>query len=174
MKADYLWRGLPGHPLHPPLTDAVIGAYTVSAVLGILGALGVAESSMAKGWWLSLIVGLIASAPTALTGVVDWTTITRSTPLWRTATLHWAAMVAATVVFALAAILGHDPYADGDVTAWPLTLTLVGYAVLTVGGWLGGTIVYVHGMRVLELTEEPTARAIAPAPTPEKQLAEGE
>jgi hypothetical protein len=25
MKLSYLWRGLPGHPLHPPLTDATIG-----------------------------------------------------------------------------------------------------------------------------------------------------
>ena len=174
MKLDYLWRGLPGHPLHPPLTDAVIGAYTVSAVLGILGALGIAESNMAKGWWLSLIVGLVVSAPTALTGLADWMSIARSTPLWRTATLHWAAMLVATALFALAAILGHEPYADGEVSAGALAFTLVGYAVLTVGGWLGGTVVYVHGMRVLELTDEPTARAAAPAPMPEKELAEGE
>ena len=26
MKLSYLVKGLPGHPLHPPLTDATIGA----------------------------------------------------------------------------------------------------------------------------------------------------
>ena len=31
MKLSYLWRGLPGHPLHPPLTDATIGIYTASS-----------------------------------------------------------------------------------------------------------------------------------------------
>jgi hypothetical protein len=28
LKLSFLWRGLPGHPLHPPLTDATIGIYT--------------------------------------------------------------------------------------------------------------------------------------------------
>jgi hypothetical protein len=50
---------------------------------------------------------------------------------------------------------------------------LVGYAVLATGGWLGGAIVFVHGMRVLSLVDEPTAKAISPVPTPEKEKAEG-
>ena len=172
MKSSYLLRGFPGHPLHPPLTDATIGAYTVSAVLGVLGILGVSESNMAKGWWLALVVGLIVSAPTALTGLVDWLSLTRRTPLWRTATMHMSAMVTATVFFALAAIFGHDGYADADVTGGSLVLTLIGFALLTVGGWIGGTIVYVHGMRVLSLQEEPSHRAVTPG-HPEKEMAEG-
>ena len=28
MKVGYLVKGLPGHPLHPPLTDLTIGTYT--------------------------------------------------------------------------------------------------------------------------------------------------
>ena len=28
MKLSYLWHGTPGHPIHPPFTDATIGAYT--------------------------------------------------------------------------------------------------------------------------------------------------
>ena len=43
MKLSYLVKGFPGHPLHPPLTDATIGAYTVAAALGVQSALGVAE-----------------------------------------------------------------------------------------------------------------------------------
>ena len=44
---------------------------------------------------------------------------------------------------------------------------------MTAGGWLGGAIVYVHGMRVLSLVKEPTERAVAPVPHPEKEMAEG-
>jgi uncharacterized membrane protein len=57
------------------------------------------------------------------------------------------------------------------VDAAGLILTLVGFGVLTVGGWLGGAVVYVHGMRVLNLVEEPAGRAMAPAAHPEKQEA---
>jgi len=35
-KPSYLAKGFPGHPLHPLLTDATIGAYTAATVLGIL------------------------------------------------------------------------------------------------------------------------------------------
>jgi hypothetical protein len=42
-----------------------------------------------------------------------------------------------------------------------------------VGGWLGGAIVFVHGMRVLNLVTEPAARAASPLPKPEKEQAEG-
>jgi hypothetical protein len=82
-----------------------------------------------------------------------------------------AAMVTATVFFAIAAIAGHDDYVAGNVGAAELILTLVGFGLLTLGGWLGGAIVYVHGMRVLSLVEEPAGRAVAPAAHPEKQKA---
>src|SRR5215218_10945650 len=80
MKLSYLVKGFPGHPLHPPLTDATIGIYTASVIFAILCVAGVAPEEMTKGWWLTLIFGLIVSAVTALTGLVDWLTIT-----WRSA-----------------------------------------------------------------------------------------
>ena len=172
MKLSYLIKGFPGHPLHPPLTDATIGIYTLAAITGVLGAIGVAEGSMAKAWWLALVIGLVVNAPTSTTGFADWLEITRGTPLWRTATLHLVTMVSATAFFGLAAILGHDGYADGDVPGGPLVLTLIGFGLLTLGGWLGGSVVYVHGMRVLSLAEEPTRRAVTPG-HPEKEAAEG-
>jgi hypothetical protein len=35
MKLGYLVKGLPGHPLHPPLTDATIGIYTGAKGLSV-------------------------------------------------------------------------------------------------------------------------------------------
>jgi uncharacterized membrane protein len=167
-----LFRGLPGHPLHPPLTDATIGAYTFATVMAVLSRLGVSEHNTATGWWLALITGLAITIPTAITGFADWLTISGGTPLWRTATLHLSAMVAATVVFALAAGAGHADYVDGTVGGGALVLTVIGFVLLTAGGWLGGAIVFTHGMRVLELVDEPTSRAISPLPKPEKEEAE--
>ncbi len=173
MKLSYLVRGLPGHPIHPPLTDATIGAYTASAVMGFASIVGVAHVAASHGWWLALVVGLIFTVPTALTGLADWLTIPRDSPLWRTATSHMIAMVTATVFFLIAALLGHKGYTDNAVHAGPYVLTLIGFASMTLGGWLGGAIVYVHGMRVLNLVEEPAARAASPVPKPEKEQAEG-
>jgi len=171
LRASHLVRGFPGHPLHPPLTDATIGTYTVATILGVLGILGASEANMAKGWWLALIVGLVLTAPTALTGLVDWLSLTSGTPLWRTATSHMLAMLTATLFFALAAVFGHSGYVDGKVSGGAFVLTFVGFGFLVFGGWLGGSIVFVHGMRVLNLVDEPSLRA-AMSLSPEKEEAE--
>ena len=170
MKA--LFRGLPGHPLHPPLTDATIGAYTFATVMAVLSRLGVSEHNTATAWWLALITGLAITIPTAITGFADWLYIESGTPLWRTATFHLGVMLSATVVFAIAAGAGHSDYVDGSIGGGSLVLTLVAFGVLTLGGWLGGAIVFTHGMRVLKLVDEPTGRAISPLPKPEKEEAE--
>jgi uncharacterized membrane protein len=144
-----LVRGLPGHPLHPPLTDATIGMFVFAAGLAIIGKAGGIELAAAKGMWLGLIGGLIVAVPTALTGLVDWLSIEWGSPRWRTATLHLTAMLTAVALFALAAWRQHDGYQHGHVTTGGLVLTLCGAGVLTLGGWLGGSLVFVHGTRGL-------------------------
>ena len=172
MKLSYLWRGLPGHPIHPPLTDATIGAYTAATVAGFASVIGVAHVAAAHAWWLALVIGLIATSLTALTGFADWLTLEWGSPIWKTASWHMASMLTATVFFLIAALTGHSGYNRGAVESLPFVLTVVGFVFLTVGGWLGGAVVYVHGMRVLSLVDERPDRAAAPVPHPEKEEAE--
>lgn len=173
MRWSYLLRGLPGHPLHPPLTDATIGIYTFATIAALADVLGISTNAATHGWWLALLAGLIATVPTALTGLLDWLQIEWGSALWKTATSHMIAMLSATVFFGLAALFGKDSFDEGNVRAGDFVLTLIGFGLLTLGGWLGGTIVFVHGMRVLNLVEEPAERAVSPAPKPEKEAAEG-
>ena len=142
-------RGTRGHPLHPPITDAAIGMFTLAAALAIIGAIGWIEDAAGKGMWLALLGGLIAAAGAAVTGLLDWLHIERGTPLWRTATTHMAVMVTTVLLFAIAAILQYDGFHDGDVTTGGLVFALLGFATLVVGGWLGGSLVFVHGNRVV-------------------------
>ena len=157
-----LLHGPRGHPIHPPLTDATIGAYTAATVLAVLAALGVAEDKLAPAWWITLIVGLVFNAPTSVTGLLDWKDITPGTPLRRTATTHLLIMVAAAVLFGLAAIIGYGAWSDREIDALPLVLTLLGFVTLTAGGWIGGSIVFAHGMRVEGEVEKPASDAIVP------------
>jgi uncharacterized membrane protein len=173
-KASYLVRGLPGHPLHPPLTDVTIGAYSFATIAGILSKAGVADHAFAQAWWLALIVALVSTVVTAAAGLADWITISWGSELWKTATAHALTNVGAGALFLIAAIIGHGGYVDRHVTTGAFILTLLGFAVLLVGGWLGGAITYVHGMRVLNLVEEPAVKAAAPVATEEKvEAAEG-
>ena len=173
MKLSYLWRGLPGHPVHPPLTDATIGAYTFATVAAFIQVVGITSHAGAYGWWLALVIGAIFSTVTVATGFLDWLTIESGTPLKRTATMHALANATASVFFILAILFGHKHYTHGLVGTGPFILTILGFGFLTLGGWLGGAITYVHGMRVLNLVTEPASRAAAPIATPEKKEAEG-
>ena len=141
-------RGKPGHPAHPPLTDATIGMFVLAAGLAVLGRAGVSEGKLGPAMWLALIGGLVAAAPTAVTGFADWLQIDWGTAMWRTATVHLTAMVTAVALFAVAAWLQWPGYQHGTVTGGGLALALVAVVVLTAGGWFGGAIVFVHGMRV--------------------------
>jgi uncharacterized membrane protein len=164
-------RGFPGHPSHPPLTDVTIGAYTFATLAAILSKLGVAEHAFAQAWWLALVVGAISSVLTVSTGLLDWLQISGGTPLWRTATLHAIVNAVASVFFVVAIVTGHDDYVGGAVSTGGLVLTILGFVLLAAGGTIGGSIVYVHGMRVLNLVEEPTRRAIVPSTHEEKEKA---
>jgi uncharacterized membrane protein len=157
-----LIKGSPGKPLHPPLTDASIGAYTVGVAMLVLGALGVEEEQMAHGSLLAIGGGLALALPTALTGLLDWLDIPKGTPARTTATIHLFVMLSATVVFALAFIAQLDGYDDGDVKTLALALGVAAETLLTVGGFLGGTIVFVYGVRVLKRPDVPVADALVP------------
>jgi uncharacterized membrane protein len=167
MKASDLATGLPGHPTHPPLTDVTIGLYTGAAAFAVLSASGVAAENLAVAWWLALVAGLVVTVPAALTGLLDWLKISRGSALWRTTTAHLLAMVTASVVFLVAAIVGHGGYVDREVTSGGLVLTLLAFALLTLGGWLGGTVVFVHGMRVLNEHDRPALEAVTPDAAPD-------
>jgi uncharacterized membrane protein len=166
-------RGFPGHPSHPPLTDATIGAYTFATVAAVLSKLGVAEHAFAQAWWLALVVGAVTSAATVFTGLLDWLKIESGTPLKRTATLHALTNAVASVFFVIAIVVGHYGYSDKEVNTSGLILTVLGFVFLTAGGTMGGSITYVHGMRVLNLVDEPTRKAVVPGPHDEKEAAEG-
>ncbi len=170
---DGLWHGLPGHPIHPPLTGITVGAYTFALVAATADVLGVSTNAGAQAWWLALIFGLLSTLLTATTGFFDWLRIPSGTPLWRTATAHMVAMLLASAVFLAAVVAGKESFDAGNVETGPFVLTLAAFVLLVVGGWLGGSVVFVHGMRVLNLVDEPALRAAAPVATPEKREAEG-
>ncbi len=161
MKPSYLVKGLPGHPLHPPLTDLTIGTYSFATVAAILDVTNIVHRNASYAWWIALVVGLGSSVLTASTGFIDWIGIEWGSELWKSATAHLTAMLAATGAFLAAALVGHAGYTHGTISSGAFVLTIVGFVLLTTGGWLGGAVVFVHGMRVLSLVKEPFESAVA-------------
>jgi uncharacterized membrane protein len=141
-------HGRRGHPLHPPLTDAAIGAYVVACVFAVVGALGWIEDAAGKAAWLALLVGICAGVASAVTGLADLLTLPRPSDTFRSGAIHGSVMACASVLFVLAAIFQYDGFHDGTVTTAGLVFTVAGFVVLMVGGWLGGALVFERGLRV--------------------------
>ena len=157
-----LLKGWAGKPSHPPLTDVSIGAYTVGVAMLVLGALGVEEEQMAHGSLLAIGGGLVVAAPTALTGLLDWLDLPKGSNPRKVATIHLFTMVAATVLFALTFIAQLDGYKDDQVETLGWILGLGAEGLLAAGGYIGGTLAFVYGIRVLKREDAPPADALIP------------
>src|SRR5262249_60462305 len=64
-----------GHPLHPPLTDVVVGAWTSAVALDWLGG----DSAGPAADWL-VALGVASALPTAAAGLNDFATPDGPTP----------------------------------------------------------------------------------------------
>jgi uncharacterized membrane protein len=157
-----LLKGFPGKPLHPPLTDASIGAYTVGVAALIVGALGVEEEQMAHASLIAISGGLLVALPTALTGLLDWLDIEKGTPARTVATVHLFLMLTATGLFVATWFAQLDGYKHDEVKTVAWILGAVAESVLAVGGNLGGAQVFVYGIRVLKRPDTPVGKALNP------------
>jgi uncharacterized membrane protein len=164
-----LTKGSPGKPLHPPLTDASIGAYTVGVAALIAGKAGLQSAQMAHAALIAISFGLLLAAPTAITGLLDWLDLPQGSPAKTTATIHLVVMVAATVLFALTWLAQRPGYNDDEVRTLALVLGIVAEAVLATGGNIGGANVFVYGIRVLKRPDTPVKAALNPLGLPEDE-----
>jgi uncharacterized membrane protein len=156
-----LVKGFAGKPSHAPLTDASIGAYTVGVAMLVAGAAGLEQDAMAKGALLAVSGGLIAAVPTVVTGLLDYFDLPKRTAARTLATYHLFVMLAATAMFVATWIAQRQGYLDGNVTTLGLILGIGAFALLVIGGTLGGALAYVYGVRVIK-RDVPIADALIP------------
>ncbi len=150
-----LLRGFSGHPSHPPLTDVSIGTYTAGTAFVVAGWLGFLPDKfpLAQAGFLAIAIGLIVALPTVITGFADYFSIPRGTGLRRMANIHWVVMASGTAAFLAAASLLWQTFDEGTVSATAALVTLGAFGLLVIGGYVGGTMVFEYGMRVVNVPE---------------------
>lgn len=154
-------RGFAGKPFHPPLTDLTAGAYIIAPILLILAFL-FKESSWAgdaqkAGAWV-LLIGGISSVATALTGYADWLNTQKGTQIRRMANAHAWTMITLTVIvlFSLWYIfLAEDGEYFSEPSALTAILALVIAGLVTIGGTMGGSLVYDWGFNIETAKDHP-------------------
>lgn len=130
-----------GHPLHPILTDLPIGLWSVAFIWDLL-ALWRGDFWWEVSFW-TLLISLIVAVPTALAGLIDSRALPPGTPASSTASTHLLLMASAITCFLISLLLrgGVDPL-DGLRAVGAFAVLILGLAVMTVGAWFGGQLVY--------------------------------
>jgi len=137
------------HPVHPMLIPFPIALWIFSLIADII--------YLWRGnpvWrdyvaFYALLGGIIGAAAAAVPGIIDWLSI-KDREVKKLADWHARLNVIALLVFIASFYLrttSGSRFVSGSSTI-PLLLSVLGIILITISGWLGGEMVYVHGVAV--------------------------
>jgi nitrite reductase/ring-hydroxylating ferredoxin subunit/uncharacterized membrane protein len=124
-----------GHPLHPPLTDVVLGTWTSAWLLDRTGKRSRPASE------LLLAAGILAALPTAAAGASDWADLRGGTR--RVGLVHALGNTTA-LTLQILSLGARRRGAHGKGVG----LSTLAMAVATMSAWLGGHLAYGRGVGV--------------------------
>ena len=138
-----------GHPVHPMIIPFPIALWVFSLVADVIylwrGNL-VWKDYIA---FYTLLAGILGAAVAAVPGLIDWMSLTDKT-IVKIANWHARLNVIALLVFAGSFYLRTKSGASlvsGNYTI-PLALSVLGVILISISGYLGGEMVFKHGVAV--------------------------
>jgi len=136
------------HPLHPLLVHFPIGLFFFSFVLDVASLIFRGTPGLVAGAFYSIALGLMGALIAAIPGLADYSGIRHDHPARRTATWHMLLNLCAVALYAANLYLRRDQLTATSAPAIALALSFTGIVVLSISGYLGGTMVYDDGVSV--------------------------
>lgn len=131
------------HPLHPALVHFPVACWPLGVAADVTGLFwGEPAWHWAAGFFA---IGCVMAVPAMLAGMLELRRIPEGPALAAT-WAHMAAMLTAFCIFAARLLLGTDGLRPLPPDAVSFVLDALGFAALAIGGWLGGRLVYDHGI----------------------------
>lgn len=139
-----------GHPLHPILVHLPIGLFLLSFILDAAAMLTEPTSPAAfvRPSFYAMALAVITALLAAVPGIADYTEIRRDHPARQTANYHMMLNVAAVAIYLVNLAVRYRDLDDPRPHWLPLAMSLIGVGILSVSGYLGGTMVYDDGVGV--------------------------
>jgi len=148
MLKDFL-EGKPlRHPVHPMLVHFPIGLFILSLLLDLASLAFPSVPNLVRDSFYAMLVGIITALFAAVPGFVDYTDIRSDHPAKRTATAHMTLNLLVVALYGINLGVRSSMLADSKIPLLPLVLSLVGVALLSASGYLGGRLVYDEGISV--------------------------
>ncbi len=148
MLKDFL-EGKPlRHPLHPMLVHFPIGLFLLSLLLDLASLAFPSVPDLVRDSFYAMLLGVITALVAAVPGFVDYTDIRSDHPAKPTATAHLTLNLIVVALYGINLGVRSSSLVDPKISFGPLILSLVGVALLSVSGYLGGRLVYDDGISV--------------------------
>ena len=138
-----------GHPIHPMLIPFPIGLWVFSLIADVIYLWR--GNPVWRDWvaFYTLLGGIIGAALAAVFGIIDWLSI-KHREVKKIANWHARLNVIALLIFVASFYLRTTSGAGlvGGSHTVPFVLSVVGVILITISGWLGGELVFRHGVAV--------------------------
>ncbi|RNF86327.1 DUF2231 domain-containing protein [Montanilutibacter psychrotolerans] len=132
------------HPLHPALVHFPIACWSLATAADI-ASLRWAEPAWRFAGTL-MAIGVVIAIAAMAAGLVELRKIGENTAAMRDANRHLLLAMAAWFLYATSLFLRLKGMSLTQPDALCLAFSVAGFLVLCATGWLGGKLVYVHGL----------------------------
>ena len=136
-----------GHPIHPILVPFPLGLLTTSVIFDVVHLLAGGARWAEISFWM-IAAGVIGGLLAAVFGFIDWLAIPSGTRAKAIGLAHGLSNVLMVALFAVGWLLRSG--APGDPGVLPIVLSFLGVALASIGGYLGGELVFRLGIGVAE------------------------
>ncbi len=138
-----------GHPVHPMIIPFPIGLWVFSLIADFIYLWRVNPVWRDYISFYTLLGGIIGAAVAAIPGLIDWLSL-KDPKVVKVANWHARLNVIALLIFAASFYLrttsGAGPV-SGSYTI-PVALSVLGVILISISGYLGGEMVFKHGVAV--------------------------
>src|SRR5437762_7831084 len=147
MLKDFL-EGKPlRHPLHPMLVHFPIGLFLLSLSFELASLVFPSVPNLVRDSFYAMLLGVITALIAAVPGVVDYTDIRSDHPAKRTATTHLTLNLIVVALYGINLGVRSSSLVDPKISFGSLILSVVGVALMSVSGYVGGRLVIEGGIR---------------------------
>jgi uncharacterized membrane protein len=144
-----------GHPLHPALVHLPTALWPAALLFDLLSLTELGGPIPVQISYYAILTGLVVALVAAVAGLADWADIKPDKPAKKLGLVHLVLNLIVVALFALNLWLRAQlPPTTATVPLSLIGLTLVADLILLVSGYLGGRMVYDHGISVARLSKD--------------------
>jgi uncharacterized membrane protein len=137
-----------GDPTHPAIVHFPLALYPATVLFDILAFTRDDGSVYTHGAFILILAASVAAVVAMVTGFAELMDIPPDSRAWKLAIAHMSVQLTAATILLISLLLrlGHVDDARPPLAA--IACAVVGTLILFVGGWLGGHMVFSHGVSV--------------------------